>query len=121
LTKPKSVRSRRKAGETLRREILGRYELNPAEMAILSQACALINVLDRLNQEVAAQSTFVAKGSRGQPVVSALLDAQRRHAEALARLLEALALPASGEEQGEPSASVRARRAAMVRWAKEVH
>jgi hypothetical protein len=120
----KPSRSRRKSSETpggrLRTTILGQYELNPAELLLLGQAVALADALDQINEEVAAQATFVAKGSRGQPVVSALLDAQRRHAEVLARLLESLALPATpDEEEGESITTRRARAAAQARWRKE--
>ena len=122
MTTDKRPRSRRKTpapGDALKTAILDRYSLDPAERLLLEQAAALANVLDRLNREVAAQETFVAEGSRGQPTVSALLDAQRRHAETLARLLAALALPEPGEEQGETLATRRARAAAQARWAKQ--
>jgi hypothetical protein len=123
MTKPKPARSRRKPpatpGERLRTAILATYELNPAELLLLDQAGAVADALARLNAEVAAEQEFTGKGSKGQPVASPLLAAQRGHSEALARLPEAIALPASGEDEGHPSASQRARRAATVRWARE--
>jgi hypothetical protein len=107
-------------GKRLRAAIVGRYTLDPAEELLLDQAVALADALDRLNREVAAEKSFVVKGSRGQPTVSALLDAQRRHAEVLARLLESLALPATpDEEEGETLTTKRARRAARARWDAE--
>lgn len=127
MTEPKPARSRRKAprasetpGERLKAAILSAYELNPAEAVLLDQAAALADALERLNREIAGQETFITKGSKGQPSVSALLAAQRQHAEVLARVLEGLALPATPEEdEGELSTSKRARKAATVRWAKE--
>jgi hypothetical protein len=95
------------------------YELNPAELLLLDQAAALADALARLNGEVAAELALTGKGSRGQAIASPLLAAQRQHAEVLARLLEALQLPTPGEDEGRPSASQRARRAATVRWARE--
>jgi hypothetical protein len=123
MTKPKPAQSRRKPpatpGESLRTAILAVYELNPAELLLLDQAAALADALARLNGEVAAEQALTGKGSRGQSVASPLLAAQRQHAEVLARLLEALQLPTPGEDEGHPSASQRARRAATVRWARE--
>jgi hypothetical protein len=124
MTTDKPARSRRKRpetpGERLRTAIIGRYTLDPAEELLLDEAVALADALDRLNREVAAEKSFVVKGSRGQPVVSALLDGQRKHAEVLARLLESLALPQSpDEEQGETLTTKRARRAARARWDAE--
>jgi hypothetical protein len=84
----------------------------------LDQASAVVDVLDRLNREVAAAS-LTESGSKGQPVASPLLAAQRQHAETLARLLAALALPEPGETQGESLATRRARQAAQARWAKQ--
>jgi hypothetical protein len=119
----KRARSRRKssetAGERLRTAILDQYELNPAELLLLDEAVALADALAQLNREVAAEQTLTGTGSRGQAVASPLLAAQRQHAETLGRLLEALQLPTPGQEEGHPSASQRARRAAMVRWARE--
>ena len=123
MTKPKPARSRRKVPESpgagLKRSILAVYELNPAQLLLLDQAGAVADVLARLNREVAAEQALTGKGSRGQAVASPLLAAQRQHAEVLARLLEALQLPAAGEEEGHPSTSQRARRAATIRWARE--
>ena len=123
MTKPKPVRSRRKAsqtpGKSLKAAILSTYDLNPAELVLLDQAAEVTDTLTRLNTDVAAAETLTGKGSRGQTVASPLLAAQRQHAETLANLLDALRLPAPGEEEGESSTTQRARRAAQIRWARE--
>jgi hypothetical protein len=120
----KPARSRRRSPETpgdrLRTAIVSQYELDPAERLLLDQAAALADALARVNAEVAAAESLAAKGSRGQLVASPLLAAQRQHAEVLARVLEALALPATpDEEEGEGATTRKARRAAQARWAKQ--
>ena len=50
-----------------------------------------------------------------------MLAAQRSHAEVLVRVLEGLALPAPGDEQGESATTRNARKAALIRWTKEAH
>jgi hypothetical protein len=127
VTEPKTARSRPKQpkasetpGERLKRSILAEYELSPAERLLLEEAAALADVLGRLNAEIAAAQALTGKGSKGQTVASPLLAAQRQHCEALVRVIEGLALPALEEDEGELSSSKRARKAATVRWMKEV-
>lgn len=113
-------KSRRKptesAGDRLRREILGAYELTPVELVLLDQAVAVADVLERLNAQVATEA-LTAFGSTRQTVASPMLAAQREHSKVLAGLLGAIAVPAAGEDEGVSSTSAAARRAAHVRWA----
>jgi len=124
LTKPAAARSRRRKppeapGERLRAEVLSLYALDPGERVLLDQAGAVVDTLSRVNEQVAAEQSLTTTGSKGQPAVSPLLRAQRELSETLVRLLESLALPAPGEEEGELSSSRKARKAALLRWAKE--
>ena len=105
-------------GDRLKTEILERYELNAAELAILDQAAALTDQLARINIELAGQD-LLGTGSRGQVVANALLETQRRHSETLWRLLDALRLPSVDEDEGESQTIRNARRAAQVRWTRE--
>jgi len=55
-------------------------------------------------------------GSAHQQVANPLLAAANRHRESLSRLLDALALPAEGEQAGATTRSKKARKAAAARW-----
>jgi hypothetical protein len=116
------ARSRRKSSETpgaaLRRSILDTYELSATEEATLNRAAALLDQLQRIEDELATQPVTTS-GSRGQVVGNPLLDEQRRHAHTVALLLDALHIPMDDEMQGETLTTKRARRAAQVRWARE--
>lgn len=104
-------------GDRLRAAILDVFELSPAELAVLDQAVVIADELARINAEMASAEPL-AVGSAGQPVAHPLLDAQRRHSDTLARLLDALHLPVGDEDEGEAAVVRKARAAANVRWAR---
>ena len=106
-------------GERLRRDVLAEYELSVAERVLLDQAAELVDVLGRLNAEVAALGALTDRGSARQIVPHPLLAAQRQHSETLANLLDGLRLPAPGEQEGESAVTKMARRAARARWDRE--
>jgi hypothetical protein len=119
--KPRSGRKVAKTpGERLQEEVLSLYALDPSERVLLAQAGAVLDTLTRVNEQVGAAQSLTTKGSRGQPAGSPLLRAQRELSETLARLLESLALPSTDEEEGELSSTRKARKAALIRWTKEV-
>jgi P27 family predicted phage terminase small subunit len=105
------------AGKRLWRAIVAEYELNPAELEALRQACHLLDQSARLVEAVAADELTVT-GSKGQPAVNPLLGAVRQHADVILRLLQAVALPAPDEVEGRSPASLAAQRAARARWAR---
>jgi hypothetical protein len=105
-------------GDRLRSSILADFDLNAAEMTLLDRAAALVDELARIEAEMAGRP-LVTAGSRGQEVADPLLREHRQHSEVLQRILEAIGLPATGEDEGESGTSQRARRAAQVRWARE--
>jgi hypothetical protein len=102
----------------MRAAILAEYELSPAESVLLDQAAAIVDVLERLNEQIAAES-LTASGSTGQTVAAPLLAAQRAHAETLSKLLGAVAIPAADESEGRSSTSKSAQKAALIRWSRE--
>ena len=118
----KPARSRRKSpqspGAALRREILEKFELTAAEAATLDQAAELLDQFRRVSAALAKQPVTTT-GSRGQVVGNPLLDEQRRHADTVARLLDALHIPDDDQQEGETLTTKRARRAARARWARE--
>jgi hypothetical protein len=105
-------------GSRLKRDILDRYELDPAEMVLLHHAAELADVAARIDAEVAA-SPLTATGSMGQMVSHPLLLQQRKHHERLQRELEALRLPAKDELEGASGTSRAAQRAAQQRWRRQ--
>jgi hypothetical protein len=81
-----------RAGRAKWREATQQYVFDPAESAVLLQICRVLDHLERLECESAA-SPAVVKGSRGQPVVSPILQEIRLQSVALAKLVAALDLP----------------------------
>ena len=124
MTKPKTSKSRPKKprqtpGQAFTAAVLGLYVLDPSERTLLDRIAALLDIVTRLEERIAAEDV-ITKGSRGQDVASPLLTVHRSHARVLAALLDQLALPRLEQEQGQPSPAGRARRAALQRWNREV-
>jgi hypothetical protein len=120
MTNPKTSRSRPKKppqrpGERFRASVLDLYVLDPGETALLDRCAALLDIVTRLEDRIAAED-ITATGSKGQTVASPLLVVHRSHAKVLAALLDQLALPRLEQEKGQPSPAGRARRAALQRW-----
>ena len=61
----------------------------------------------------------MVRGSMGQDAPRPLLSAQTRAATTLARIVEAPAFPVIEADEGEKPTTLRARRAANVRWTRE--
>lgn len=101
------------------------YELRADELRVLEDACREVDLIERLEKELAA-SDLIVEGSQGQPVASPLVQEIRQHRATLARLFAALKLPAdeggtgSGEGVGPGGgdASRSARAAAQARWSR---
>lgn len=90
------------------------YDLGPHELLMLEDCCREADLIDRLEQDLAA-AELVVKGSMGQPVASPLVTEIRQHRSTLARLIAALKLPADdGGAAAERSSA--ARKAANARW-----
>ncbi|MCX5114378.1 hypothetical protein OOK13_39155 [Streptomyces sp. NBC_00378] len=104
------------AGRALWVEILSEYELAPDERMLLVQACRTVDELEML-ADALVDGAVVVHGSTGQPKASGLFAEARAHRVVLAKLLEQLALPADGDEEGKSPAQLRAQKAAQARWA----
>jgi hypothetical protein len=120
MTKPKTAKSRKRKpsqtpGEALKDAVLGLYVLDPGERALMDRIAALVDIVARLEERIAAEDV-ITTGSKGQDVAHPLLVVHRSHAKVLAGLLDQLALPRLESEQGQPSPAGRARRAALARW-----
>ena len=117
MTKPRTKKPESPGGH-LQAAILDAFELNAAEVLLLGQAAAIADELERVNVELAARPLITA-GSTGQDVADPLRSVQRQHAETLARLLAAIALPVADEDEGRSVTSASASRAATIRWARQ--
>lgn len=80
-------------GRALWREMHDLYVFNPSEEGCLLEMCRLFDELERLETAMAAEPVVVS-GSMGQPVVHPLLADIRAHRLVLAKLAQALNLPA---------------------------
>jgi hypothetical protein len=95
------------------RAVTGGYELDPAERALLTEACHTLAELERIDAELSAGPLMVA-GSKGQPAPNPLIAAAQTHRKTLEQLLRALALPVPGEKVGAVRHPAQ-RRAAKVK------
>jgi P27 family predicted phage terminase small subunit len=102
------------AGRRLWREVLGVYELSPAEAETLRQACATIDQLAAIDEAV-RDGGVVAEGSMGQLRANPLLGVAADLRRTLSVLLRDMALPMPGEVEGQRR-SPAAVAAAQARW-----
>lgn len=105
------------AGRRLWRAVTGDYDLTVPETELLRQAAQVMDLIARLEAELAGDDIVVA-GSRGQPAVNPLVDrltAQRRLLESLIR---SMALPFPDEHRGSVRTPARVA-AAQERWRQE--
>lgn len=103
----------RDAGRNLWAAIADDFELDQREQALLATACRQADDVANLEALLAAEGLSVP-GSKGQPRLSAVVSELRQGRLALAKLLDALKLPA--EAKPETEASARARKAVNTRW-----
>lgn len=95
------------------------YEFRPDELVVLEDACREMDIIDRLEDELAI-SPLMVEGSMGQQVASPLVSELRQHRAVVARLLAQLKIPDESGSGATPlSRSDAARRAANARWAKQ--
>jgi hypothetical protein len=78
---------------------VSRYQLDPAEIATLREACTTLTELERMEDELAEDSLLIS-GSKGQLVINPLVGAIQGHRKVFEAQIRALALPILGEETG---------------------
>lgn len=98
-----------RAGRALWRDATKDYVFDPTEIPVLLQMCRISDHLEALESELSTESgdfsagSALVKGSRGQPVISPILQEIRLQSLALAKLATALELP-------DPKAKTAARK-----------
>jgi len=107
-TTRKSPDGLRRRGAAFWRKIAASYDLSTAERELLLEAARTIDLVERL-EKVIAESPGLTIGLRAHPAVVEI----RQQRLALGRLLAQLQIP---PEELESPTTVRARRAAEVRW-----
>lgn len=120
---PKRPTKLRARARRLWDDVTSTYSLRPDELAILTDACRELDVIDKLERDLEGADSMVV-GSMGQPVVNPLLAEIRQHRSCAQRLLNSLKLPDDPGEQGaggssgssSGSRSTQARDAAGARW-----
>lgn len=115
---PKIPRAPAGAGPSGRRlwaDVLGKYELEEHETAILTEMCRTVDTLDRLAAVVKRDGLMVPVLPSGEKVHPALVEARQLRL-ALARLSASLRLPA-GEEGDQPAHLRRPQRRGGARGA----
>lgn len=84
------------------------YDLRADELRLLEDACREVDLIERIDKELAKGSLMVP-GSMGQQVTNPLVAEIRQHRLALARLFNQLHLPDDGDELSPGHASAAAR------------
>jgi len=115
--RPRAPESLDAAGKALWRSVLAAYELSPAEMATLRQACRVVDVLARIDAHL-ADADLVVDGYAGQPRSHPLLSASADQRRVLDALFRSLCLPMPDEAEGRRR-SPAAVAAAQARWRQE--
>ncbi len=100
------------------RDVLKDFQLGPAELRILEDACREMDLIGRMEDDLEG-ADLVVRGSQRQPAPNPLVQEVRLHRAVLRQLLGALRLPDDDLESWDGlTASERARRAASARWRK---
>jgi hypothetical protein len=103
------------AGRGLWRQVMTGFELDPAEMATLEQACRTVDLLGRIDVELSADVT--AEGSMGQVRAHPLLRSRTELCTLLDAQLRSLCLPVGDESEGRYR-PLSARATAVRRWGR---
>jgi hypothetical protein len=97
--------------------VVADYDLSTPELELLRQACGVADLVARVEAELAADD-LVVPGSRGQPVISPLVDRLTALRRLLESLIRSMALPFPDEHQGRRRSPAQVA-AAQQRWRQE--
>lgn len=99
------------AGRRFWRDVTGGFILDAGELALLRQACAVLDRIDQIRDALVDAPLMVA-GSTGQLRANPLLSEEREAQRLLDTLVRSLALPVPGEQVGsrrDPQRSLAAK------------
>jgi len=113
-TAPRGLRT---PGKQLWASVVGDYDLDQHETALLVEACRTVDVLDQLDAAVRRDGPLVSS-PQGQRAHPAAVEARQQRI-ALARLLAALRLPAG--EDGDQQMGARPQRRVGARGVYGIH
>ena len=113
---PRAPKGLGPAGKRYWREMVEQYEFDVEKLALLRQAARTVDLLERLQEQIDADPTLIARGSQGQPVSSPAVGAIKEHRALLVTITKALELPSEDTTEGRMTRSESARYAANVRW-----
>ena len=108
------------AGRELWGAVTGQYDLAGHELAILGQACRVLDLAESLSRRVKREGAM-SVGSQGQQVVHPLLSEARQQRALFGQLMRTLALPdlpATSADGGLKAVPNQHRQAAGSRWSK---
>jgi hypothetical protein len=108
---PKPPKGTRAAGKRLWASILGEYELEEHELALLREMTRIVDRLDLLAAEVAADGVVIRGAGLEKRAHPGLVEARQQQI-ALARLAAALRLPAGDQDVDAKSGMRRPQRRA---------
>lgn len=111
---PRAPQSLDQAGRSLWRAVTLAYELSPAELELLRQACRVTDTLARIDV-VLMDSDLTVEGSQGQIRGHPLLQASADQRRVLDALFRSMALPMPDEMEGRRR-SPAAVASAQARW-----
>ncbi len=103
-------------GRKFWRETVAKYDLSASELLILQEVCRVLGRLDELATVVESDGATTV-GSKGQVVAHPCLAEARGQQLVLHRLISALALPDEAAAAVPSAPTLRAKKAAAVRWA----
>jgi hypothetical protein len=109
---PAGLRAR---GRVFWRDVTTTYDLDAAEVELLTEACRLLDQVEQLSEDTRRDGLIVA-GAAGQPRAHPALRQLNADRALLARLLGQLDLEDEMGESMPTTTTVRARRAARARW-----
>lgn len=118
MSRPEPPAGLGEAGASLWVDTVAVYDLTDQELRVLRQACATLDVVAALEEQVASDGVMV-DGSKGQPVLHPAVGEARQQRLAFGRLISSLALPDSEGETIRTPEQVRASTASLARWRAE--
>jgi phage terminase small subunit len=115
-TRPRAPSNLGAKAQKFWRDAVATYTFRLDELVNLEQACREIDLIDRLEEQLAKSKSLIVSGSQGQKVAHPHVAEIRQHRNTLATLLKGLGMVDAQVEAAHRSAQARA--AANARWSR---